>query len=472
MDLKMLLASDAEQLEASTGDGDTPMMTAATQGHLSIVQILCKQFMADVDVQDQYGDTALHRAAGHFEIVEVLIDCGASVHATNRHNDTPLHCAAWFGNVRVMRLLLANRASVDAVGHLGERPLAVAARRNQLDAVRFLLERGRALVSNTDGRGRTALHAAAEAGAAAVCECLLFFNAQPTTEVTECLQASARRAAEQKEAEAREQPKLTAGASFDAAPLSAGWVSRIRRMPPYVRHLLGYNMEPETVWPLGLLLEQTGGTAIDSLTKFRNAMHALERPSEDAVMRVKAALTPEACEQLRRAVDSFGAVTMDSVDAMPNVDVPMPVEALEKLIGKEPTKRLLALPQRYVDECASSDVGDIDDGNGHSHPGRHRRRRVALAGSFARRYMADARGQEQPLTSFHFDSAAVTVNVALSDDDAVSGGRLLGVFGGAVQCIERQAGDASVHSSSLLHGVSRIRSGTRYSLICFFGFVA
>ena len=255
MDLKMLLASDADQLEASTGDGDTPMMTAATQGHLSIVQILCKQFMADVDAQDQYGDTALHRAAGHFEIVEVLIDCGLQF--TQQTATTTRRCIALRGLATSgQRLLLANRASVDAVGHLGERPLAVAARRNQLDAVR-LLERGRALVSNTDGRGRTALHAAAEAGAAAVCECLLFFNAQPTTEVTECLQASARRAAEQKEAEAREQPKLTAGASFDAAPLSAGWVSRIRRMPPYVRHLLGYNMEPETVWPLGLLLEQT-----------------------------------------------------------------------------------------------------------------------------------------------------------------------------------------------------------------------
>ena len=60
--LKMLLASDADQLEARTGDGDTPMMTAATRAIFPL-QILCKQFMAD-DAQDQYGDTALHHAAG------------------------------------------------------------------------------------------------------------------------------------------------------------------------------------------------------------------------------------------------------------------------------------------------------------------------------------------------------------------------------------------------------------------------
>ena len=59
------------------------------------------------------------------------------------------------------------------------------------------------------------------------------------------------------------------------------------------------------------------------------------------------------------------------------------------------------------------------------------------------------------------------INVALSDDDDFVGGRLLGVFDGAVQAVGRSEGDATVHTSSLLHGVSRMRSGVRYSLICF-----
>ena len=74
----------------------------------------------------------------------------------------------------------------------------------------------------------------------------------------------------------------------------------------------------------------------------------------------------------------------------------------------------------------------------------------------------------QPLTSLHFDSAALTVNVALSSDADVDGGGLLGVYDRKVHNIERGEGDATVHSSALLHGVTRMRRGVRYSLILFF----
>ena len=74
----------------------------------------------------------------------------------------------------------------------------------------------------------------------------------------------------------------------------------------------------------------------------------------------------------------------------------------------------------------------------------------------------------------HADVAAITVNVALSDETEIdaAGGQLMGVFGGAVKPIHRQAGDASCHSSSLLHGVTRTRAekvSPRYTLIIFYG---
>ena len=69
----------------------------------------------------------------------------------------------------------------------------------------------------------------------------------------------------------------------------------------------------------------------------------------------------------------------------------------------------------------------------------------------------------------HADVAAVTVNVALAGDDAHQGGRLIGVYDGAARAIERRAGDATVHPSSLLHGVSRLYDeAARYTLIIFF----
>ena len=168
-------------------------------------------------------------------------------------------------------------------------------------------------------------------------------------------------------------------------------------------------------------------------------------------------------------------LTIPSSPRPPRAPCQVPAELLESLIGKEEASALLSLPHRYLYETAGSDVrGDVGGtapgGAAGTGTGGGRTPRMALAGSFARRYVADRSGQEQPLTSFHFDSAAVTVNVALTDDNAFSGGKLLGVFGGAVQAITRAEGEASVHSSSLLHGVSRMREGVRYSLILFFGY--
>ena len=83
---------------------------------------------------------------------------------------------------------------------------------------------------------------------------------------------------------------------------------------------------------------------------------------------------------------------------------------------------------------------------------------------FVRRYSVDTR----PWNPFHTDAYEVTVNVALSADSGHGGGALLGVYDGQVRAIPRAEGDATVHSSKLLHGVTAMSHGTRYSLIVFF----
>ena len=87
---------------------------------------------------------------------------------------------------------------------------------------------------------------------------------------------------------------------------------------------------------------------------------------------------------------------------------------------------------------------------------------------FARRYSS----QSRPWFPLHPDSAAITVNVALSDDAGHRGGRLVGLYGGRIQTIERAEGEAVVHTSALIHGVTRMSEGVRYSLILFFTGVA
>ena len=67
------------------------------------------------------------------------------------------------------------------------------------------------------------------------------------------------------------------------------------------------------------------------------------------------------------------------------------------------------------------------------------------------------------------DRSEITVNVALSDDAQHEGGRLIAIYDGEVRAIERREGEATLHPSSLMHAVSRMTSGKRYSLIIFFG---
>ena len=60
---------------------------------------------------------------------------------------------------------------------------------------------------------------------------------------------------------------------------------------------------------------------------------------------------------------------------------------------------------------------------------------------FVRRYTP----HERPWFPFHKDRSEVTVNVALSDDDAHEGGQLIAIFGGAVRRVRRREGCATIH---------------------------
>ena len=92
--------------------------------------------------------------------------------------------------------------------------------------------------------------------------------------------------------------------------------------------------------------------------------------------------------------------------------------------------------------------------------------RAALKEAFVRRYTLDTR----PWNPFHTDRYEITCNVELSAGGAesYSGGVLLGLYDGEVRRITREEGEATLHSSKLLHAVTKMTSGKRYSLILFF----
>ena len=66
--------------------------------------------------------------------------------------------------------------------------------------------------------------------------------------------------------------------------------------------------------------------------------------------------------------------------------------------------------------------------------------------------------------NFHTDFALETMQVPLVGDDSYRGGRLVFLNESGVRTPKRPAGSATVHNNRILHGVSELVSGVRYSL--------
>ena len=420
---------------------------ACAQGHIALVRRLlaCGSAVGFAIVSS--GETALHVAceAGVPEVVRLLLDASASTHVRNHAGDAPLHCAAWSGEEEILSLLIDTRAAVEMAGHRGngggaggvsmaghrgETPLHVAATRGHEAAVRLLIDEGDADVDAKDEEGATPLLSASMHGAPpAVSRLLRQRGASP-------LPADAvtilRRLGEGERS----------GCASDLEPaLSEAWLERAQRLLPLSRRLLVFGDLPSRFPAQAILMEGTlSSMSADRLDRWRQTCATFR--GRQAVMAVPAALDRAACAALRHAVDTRGSISEDTVDLLPNHDFPMRIEELEALIGMDATRRLFRLAETF-----------------------HRAPQPAPGRIFARRYSAN--GDDQPWTSFHQDAAHTTINVALTDDAGFGGGDLLGLFDGAVGRLPRTEGDATVHTSSLMHGVTRMTSGVRYSLIMY-----
>jgi ankyrin repeat protein len=148
-----------------SGDQSLAPATEAVSNRLA-------QFQADLPAE------VLRGGGEHRRVVELLIARKADLEATNANGCTPLLTAALFTNLPVAEVLVAHKANLNARALNGFTPLSAAALRGDAAMATLLLAAG-ANPNLADNEGFTPLHTAVENGHRAVVTVLLEHKADP-----------------------------------------------------------------------------------------------------------------------------------------------------------------------------------------------------------------------------------------------------------------------------------------------------
>ena len=142
----------------SANQADRRLVEAAKAQDRAAVQALLSQ-QVDVNVAALDGATALHWATywNAVDTVDLLIDAGADLGATNDYGLTPLALACDNGSGAMVTRLLEAGADPDLARSTGETPLMTCARTGTLVAVTALLNRGANPNAAESWHGQTAL---------------------------------------------------------------------------------------------------------------------------------------------------------------------------------------------------------------------------------------------------------------------------------------------------------------------------
>jgi len=105
--------------------GHSPLIMAVGVNNPDIAKFLLLSG-ASPDKKDDLGWTALHHAikadSAKLNMIEILVQNGANINATDKHQRTPLHRAAQFGHVSAVKLLLKLGADKNAKDENGRTP--------------------------------------------------------------------------------------------------------------------------------------------------------------------------------------------------------------------------------------------------------------------------------------------------------------------------------------------------------------
>ncbi|KAK9890747.1 hypothetical protein WA026_012095 [Henosepilachna vigintioctopunctata] len=171
---ELLSAQTADQLKASSTNGDTALHLAVRRKDIDMVRILV-DYGTSVDIQNGEGQTPLHIAAaeGDETMVKYFYGVRASASITDNQDRTPMHLAAEYGHANIIELLADKfKASILERTKDGSTLMHIASLNGHADCAMMLFKKGVFLhMPNKDGA--RSIHTAARYGHVGIINTLL-----------------------------------------------------------------------------------------------------------------------------------------------------------------------------------------------------------------------------------------------------------------------------------------------------------
>ncbi|KAK6636040.1 hypothetical protein RUM43_009692 [Polyplax serrata] len=171
---ELLVSQAADQLRATTPDGDTALHLATRRRDIDMVRILV-DYGATVDLQNGDGQTALHIAAaeGDEVLLKYFYGVKASAAIVDNQDRTPMHLAAENGHAHIIELLADKfKASIFERTKDGSTLMHIASLNGHSECAQMLFKKGVYLHMPNKGGARS-IHTAARYGHVGIINTLL-----------------------------------------------------------------------------------------------------------------------------------------------------------------------------------------------------------------------------------------------------------------------------------------------------------
>ncbi|XP_046550763.1 ankyrin-1-like [Haliotis rubra] len=178
VDVFRFLMSEGSKASLVDGSGNNILHLASLNGQLDMVKHIVSQNIVDINVRGRYACTPLMSAAtgGHLDVFRFLMSEGSNASLVDGSGNNILHLTSLNGQLDMVKHIVSqNIVDINVRGRYACTPLMVAAKRGYVDVFRFLMSEG-SKASLADASGDNTLHLASRSGHVDIVGCILSQN--------------------------------------------------------------------------------------------------------------------------------------------------------------------------------------------------------------------------------------------------------------------------------------------------------